>query len=98
MHISIHPLHFKPVPVLYLNSDEFKKAYEQDRRSAKPAEPVFKPIRTKAEIQKEEITRTEKSIRDFEKNMKSLDAATQKNMLPVLDIFKKKPERIPGPQ
>jgi hypothetical protein len=71
----------------YVNSDEFKKAYGLERTNAKPAEPVLKAIRNKAEIQKEEISKTEKSIKDFEKNIKALDAATQKSMMPVLDEF-----------
>ncbi|MEO5893271.1 MAG: hypothetical protein ABIQ31_23675, partial [Ferruginibacter sp.] len=73
----------------YVNSANFKKEYEQEHKNAMPVEPVAKPVRTKAQVQKEEIAKTEKSIREFEINMKVFDAATQKNMLPVLDVFKK---------
>lgn len=72
----------------YINSDGFKKEYELERKNAMPVKPVANPIRTRAEVQKEEIAKTEKQIKDLEKNMKALDAAMQKNMQPVLDMYK----------
>ncbi len=73
----------------YINSDHFKKEYLLERTNSKPAVPILKPLRTKAQIQKDEIEQTEKSIRDLEKNIKGMDAAMQKNMQPMMDIFKK---------
>lgn len=73
----------------YVNSDAFKKEYEQERKNAMPEAPVAKTMRTKKEIQQEEIAKTEKSIRDMEKSMKEFDADMRKNMQPVLDMFKK---------
>ncbi|MBC7887109.1 MAG: hypothetical protein H7Z13_04420 [Ferruginibacter sp.] len=73
----------------YVNSDAFKKEYEAERKSAKPAEAELKPIRTRAEIQKDEIAKMEKSVKELEKNMKGMDAAMQKSMVTVLDMYKK---------
>ncbi len=73
----------------YVKSDAFKKEYEQERKSAMPESPGTKPVRTKAQVQKEEIARTEKSIADMEKNMKALGADMQKNLQPVVDMLKK---------
>ncbi|MCW3091725.1 MAG: hypothetical protein JWP81_2794 [Ferruginibacter sp.] len=73
----------------YVSSDAFKKQYEQERKNAKPHEPELKPVRTKAQIQKDEIASTEKSIRELEKNMKGMDAAMQKNMKPMMEFLTK---------
>ncbi|MEO6734498.1 MAG: hypothetical protein ABIN01_24980 [Ferruginibacter sp.] len=73
----------------YVSSESFKKQYDLERAMARPVQEALKPIRTKAQIQKDEIVKTEKSIKDLEKNMKGMDAAMQKNMLPVMDMFKK---------
>lgn len=73
----------------YINSDAFKKEYEQERLRAKPVAPVEKPLRTKAEIQKDEISKMEKSLKDSEKNMKDFNAEMKKNMEPVLEMFRK---------
>lgn len=72
----------------YINSGEFKKAYGQERISAKPVQPVLKPVRTKSQIQQEEIAKTEKSLKEMEKSMASYDADMRKNMQPVLETFK----------
>jgi hypothetical protein len=72
----------------YISSPGFKKQYDDMRNSSKPAEPAFKPLRTIEEIQKEEIAKTEKSIKDTEKNMKDMPQYA-KSMQPVLDILKK---------
>lgn len=73
----------------YVNSKEFKNLYAAERERAKPSEPELKPLRSRREIQKEEIAKTEKSIKEFEDNLKTLDASTQKTMEPVLDMLKK---------
>ena len=72
----------------YISSEGFKKEYELERKNAIPVKPESKPVRTKAEIQKDEIAKIEKQIKDLEKNMKTLDATMQKNMQPVLDMYK----------
>ena len=72
----------------YISSDAFKKEYEQERQRAKPVEPVVKPLRTKAEIQKDEIEKMEKSLKDSEKNMKDFNAEMKKNMEPVLEMLR----------
>jgi len=58
------------------------------RRNAKPQEPAVKTLRSIAEIQKEEITKTEKSIRETEKSMKEMPQYA-KTMEPMLDMLKK---------
>ena len=73
----------------YITSADFKKQYEELRKSAKPQEPVLKPLRSVAEIQKEEIAKTEKSIRDTEKTIKEVNAEMAKGIQPVLDMLRK---------
>jgi hypothetical protein len=72
----------------YVSSAAFTKEYDDMRKNAKPQEPVLKPLRSLAEIQKEEISKTEKSIKDTEKNMKDMPQYA-KSMEPVLDMLKK---------
>lgn len=70
-----------------LNSEAFKKEYEQLRKSAKPVEyPVA--VKTKEEIRKEKIAETEKSIREMEANFKTLKPDMVKQLQPVLDMLK----------
>ena len=73
----------------YISSTEFKKQYEQLRTNAKPSEPQVKPLRSIAAIQKEEIAKTEKGIKDTEKTMKELKPDMAKNIQPVLDMLRK---------
>lgn len=73
----------------YISSPEFKKQYDQLRSSAKPQEPVIKPLRSISEIQKEEIAKTERSIKDAEKTMKELKPEYAKGIQPVLDMLRK---------
>ena len=72
----------------YISSEGFKKEYELERKNAMPVKPELKPVRTRAEVQKEEIAKTEKQMKELEKNMKTLDATMQKSMQPVLDMYK----------
>ena len=72
----------------YISSAAFKRQYEEMRQGAKPAQPESKPFRTIEQIQKEEIAKTEKSIKDAEKTMKELPDLA-KTMQPVLDLFRK---------
>lgn len=73
----------------YISSEAFKKQYENLRNSAKPEEPVLKPLRSIAEIQKDEIAKTEKSIKDTEKTMKELKGDMAKGIQPLLDMLRK---------
>jgi hypothetical protein len=72
----------------YISGDEFKKQYETLRAGAKPQEPVLKPLRSIAQIQKDEINRTEQSIKDAEKTMKELKGDLAKGIQPVLDMLR----------
>lgn len=73
----------------YISGTEFKKQYEELRKSAKPQEPVIKPLRSIPEIQKDEIAKTEKSIKDTEKTIKEVNAEMAKAIQPVLDMLRK---------
>jgi hypothetical protein len=72
----------------FISSAGFKKYYDDSRRQAKPEDLVLKPLRSIAEIQKDEIAKTEKSIKDTEKNMKEMPQYA-KGMEPMLDMLKK---------
>ena len=71
----------------YVSAEAFKKEYEQMRKNAKPQEPALKSLRSIEQIQKDEIARTEKSIKDTEKNMKDMPQYA-KSMEPMLAILK----------
>ncbi len=62
----------------YINSPEFKKAYDAHRASLKPAEPEFKKERTKLEVQKEEVEKLQKTIKDNEETIKTLTGDVKK--------------------
>lgn len=72
----------------YISSPAFKKQYEDIRKSAQPQEPTPIKQRTIEEIQKEEIAKTEKSIKDMEKTLKEVSADIAKSLRPVLDMQK----------
>lgn len=72
----------------YISGPEFKQQYATLRKNARPQEPVSKPLRSIQEIQKEEIAKTEKSIKDAEKTIKSVNADMAKAMQPVLDMLR----------
>lgn len=71
----------------FVNSETFKKEYEQLRKDAKPVDPENK-VRSKEEIRKEKIAETEKSIRDAEATMK-VNADMAKIMKPTVEMLKK---------
>ena len=73
----------------YISGAEFKKQYEELRKSAKPQEPVSKPLRSIQEIQKDEIAKTEKGIKDTEKTLKEVNAQMAKGIQPLLDMLRK---------
>lgn len=81
----------------YISSAGFKKQYDDERKNAKPAEPVLKPLRTIEEIQKDEIAKTEKSIKETEKTMKDMPNLA-KSMQPLLDLFKKNLQDYQNPK
>jgi len=71
----------------YVSSEEFKKIYQKWREDAKPEMDKLVPIRSLEEIQKEEIAKIEKSIKDIEKSVKEMpDMASA--MKPLLDMQK----------
>jgi predicted phage tail protein len=73
----------------YISSAEFKKEYEKMRNDAKPQQPVVKPLRSIQEIQKDEIARTEKSLKDAEKTVKEVNADMAKALQPMVDMLRK---------
>ncbi|HEX2846808.1 MAG TPA: hypothetical protein VHN59_09680 [Chitinophagaceae bacterium] len=72
----------------YISGPAFKKQYEDLRKSAQPQQPAAIKLRTIEEIQKEEVTKTEKSIKDMEKTLKEVSADIAKSMQPVLEMQK----------
>jgi len=72
----------------YINGSVFKKQYEDLRKSAEPHKPEAAKIKTLEEIRKEEIAKTEKSIKEMEKSMKEVSADIAKSLKPVLDMQK----------
>lgn len=82
----------------YINGAEFKKQYEEWRKNAKPQEPVLKPLRSVKEIQKEEIARTEKSLKEAEKNVKEATAEMAKAFQPVVDMLRKNLKEYQDPE
>lgn len=81
----------------YISSQEFKTQYETIRKSAKPEEPVLKPLRSIAEIQKDEIAKTEKALKDTEKTMKELGPEYAKGMQELVDMYKKNLKEYQNP-
>jgi hypothetical protein len=81
----------------YVMGPEFKKAYEKDRLASKPGEPELKPVRTKEQVQKEEIAKTEKMIRDTEESIKKMTPDLQKAMQPVLEQGRKQLKEYQNP-
>ena len=73
----------------YIGGADFKKQYEELRKNAKPQEPILKPLRSIAEIQKDEIAKTEKSIKDSEKTLKEVNAEMAKAIQPMVDMLRK---------
>lgn len=57
-----------------VNSESFKKQYEQERNEAKPVAPDNSKPKTKEEIRKEKIAETEKAIVETEASIKKNDA------------------------
>jgi hypothetical protein len=81
----------------FVSSAAFKKQYDDMRKDAQPQEPVLKPLRSIDEIQKEEIAKTEKSIKTTEKNIKDMPQYA-KTMEPLLDMLKKNLKEYQDPK
>lgn len=71
----------------YINGPEFKKIYDKWRADGKPEMDKLVPIRSLEEIQKEEIAKIEKSVKDLEKSLKEMPDMT-KALQPLLDMQK----------
>ena len=82
----------------YINGAEFKKQYEELRKSAKPQEPVLKTIRSIKEIQKDEIAKTEESIKKTEKTLKEVNAEMAKAIQPLQDMLRKNLKEYQNPE
>jgi hypothetical protein len=72
----------------YVNT-EFKALYEKQRISSKPVEPQLTPLRTKEEIQKEEVAKLEASIKQTEEDFKSMNEDMKKIFTPIIAQNKK---------
>lgn len=72
----------------FISGAAFKTQYSSERSRAMPVEPEKQKLRTIEEIQKDEIAKTEKSIKDTEKSMKELGGDIAKSLQPVLDMQK----------
>lgn len=71
-----------------VNSETFKKQYEQERNGAKPSAPDNTKPKTKEEIRKEKIAETEKAIVETEAGMKKMTPEIAKSMQEVLEMFR----------
>ncbi len=83
----------------YINT-QFKDIYEKQRISSKPAKPQLKTLRTKEEIQKEQVAELEKNIRKMESDMKTMTDDMKKIYVPIIAENKKTLEdyKKPGNQ
>lgn len=72
----------------YINGPVFKKQYEDMRKNTEPHKPEATKIKTLEEIRKEEIAKTEQSIKEMEKSMKEVSADVAKSLKPVLEMQK----------
>ncbi|MFT3675259.1 MAG: hypothetical protein QM781_05125 [Chitinophagaceae bacterium] len=72
----------------FVSGATFKAKYTEAREYAKPVPFETRKLRTVEEIQKEEIEKTEKSIKDTEKSMKELGGEVAKSLQPVLEMLK----------
>lgn len=83
----------------YINT-QFKPAYDKERQSSRPRERVQKPLRTKEQIQKEEVAKLEQTLKKTEENMKTMNEETRKIIAPGLEQNKKMLEgwKKPGNQ
>lgn len=72
----------------YVQSEEFKKAYQDHRASNKPQEP--KPAKTEQEIRANYIEETKKAVKNLEDGLKTMkDAEMKKALNESLEMFRK---------
>ena len=81
----------------YVNGPEFKKAYEAYRNDSKPRTPELKTVRTKEQVQKEEIANMDKMIKETEDMMKNMTPDVQKGMQASLDKARKTRKEYENP-
>lgn len=81
----------------YVSGAAFQKAYAARREQFKPRTPEYKIERTKAQVQKEEIGRLEKTIKDAEELMKKMTPEVQKGMAEGLAESKKQLKEYQNP-
>ena len=72
----------------YINSAEFQQFYAKHRIESKPTAPEATPLRTYEEIQKDEIAKLEKSIKETEKSMKEIGGEVAKSLEPLVAQMK----------
>jgi hypothetical protein len=71
----------------YINSDAFKKEYASMRERSKPQEPVNN-VRTKEAIQKDEIEKAKKGIKDTEETIKKATPEVAESLKDIIDMYK----------
>lgn len=81
----------------YINGPVFIKQYEKMRQDAKPEEPVLKRLRTVEEIQKDEIAKTEKSLKETNKTIKEIPDMA-KALQPLADMLQKNLKEYQDPK
>lgn len=72
----------------YVASEAFMKKYQQERLNAEPHAPQTKVLRTKEEVQKDEVAKMEQSLKETEEAVKKMDAAMQETMKGVVETLK----------
>jgi hypothetical protein len=82
----------------YIGGAAFKKQYDEARRYAEPMKPVEAKLRTIEDIQKEEVGKTEQSIKDLEKSIKEATPDVAKSLKPVLDMQKQMLKEYQNPK
>ncbi|MET0463137.1 MAG: hypothetical protein ABW007_08280 [Chitinophagaceae bacterium] len=82
----------------YISGAAFKKQYDEMRKYAEPMKPVAAKQRTIEDIQKEEIGKIEKSIKDLEKSIKETTPDVAKSLKPVLDMQKQTLKEYQNPK
>ncbi|HET6995520.1 MAG TPA: hypothetical protein VFI06_11090 [Chitinophagaceae bacterium] len=81
----------------YVTSDAFRKEYDEMRKQEQPPMPELKSLRSIEKIQRDEITTTEKSIREMEKNRKDLPQFA-KSIEPMLTLLKDNLKKLQDPK
>jgi hypothetical protein len=80
-----------------VNGPEFRKAYDAYRNDSKPLAPELKTVRTKEQVQKDELASIDKGIKDMEEMMKKMTPEVQKGMQSSLDQARKRRKEYENP-